>query len=900
MAQHQPTTGRAHWSFALLALLFLSSTAWGQTSGSQRIFSPSQRAVNKGAFQLASINRAMSLDVNIAAFKGAAAPEMTITSVPLAPGLTVDLELKEWKIIEPGAHLVFGTENGERPITVGTRMYRGKVKGERESDVFLSFADGSILGHVRTYDKSYEISTDFDAKRDNDLLPAVSYPTDALPNAMVNCGVTEENLRDLLGGNWVDYDYEKYSALRQSEVRTAAGVEYAIPGAWEGDAEYRQLFSSDQEAADYMVQLIGEVSAIYERDLQTQLTISHMKIWTSSSAAGYPYTEASVMSVALRQVRDYWNLPDNKKIPHAISHTMSGKAWTNPIGIAFLDVLCPELLNNRTEPQGSYSAITRTNSARDRRVVAHEVGHNVGANHTHHCGWPIPGGPGPIDKCAPAEGGSCFSATEQQVGTIMSYCSQTELKFHPLVIDKLKTQIVNAPCLIAAKKLLVEPALVIFANEVQGVPRDSVLEAFFTNTGQFEAIEVTDVARSGENNDQFEILEGMPPFTLQPNETKTIKVRFKAGITEGAEMHLLYSHNGLNPPVDVVFEGYASDIRPILALQNDFEHIDWGVRFSGSVNDTLQDGLYLNLGVDGINPNQTATLYITETWIDGPDKLDFQLLEGSAPIQLKGLEKTTAAFRFAPKTPGEKEATFYVKSNSNGVPGTIDSLLLTGESKEGPIMQLAVPDLIIDFGDVQKGSPRIDTLFQSFFRNAGQAALVYVTGLKVIEGEGDVFTASTISNELEPGQSDPLDFSFFVKPEHTLGLKRANFIVISDDSDGTFEVSNDTIYLVGNVVAQSSVPDNIEPDDYFYVTQNPTTGSDVSFYLAPRAGEVGDIFIASLLDLNGREVWRQVGQFRTDAGDVWHVDTKDWPSGVYYVRVSTVGELRARKVSVAR
>ena len=901
MAQLQSCTSAirpSRWGLVLIVIFLASTVVWGQQRADSRIFIPADRAVNGDAYELTSTNRAMALDVDIAAFKAVAAPEMTISNVPLAPGLTVDLELREWNIVKEGANLVYGTEHGEEPITLGVRMYRGTVKGESESDVFLSFADGSLLGHVTTSDKSYEISTDFEVKPDGFRVPATSYPTDALPNSVINCGVNEDNLLDLLGGSLVDYDYEKYAEHLHAPPRTAANsIDYAAEGAWEGDVEYLGLFNGDgQAAADYMAGIIGGVSAVFERDLNVQLTISHMKIWTSPGASGYPYKEAEVMSIALRETMNYWNQEENKKIDHAIAHTFSGKNWKNPIGIAFLDVLCPRR-GNSPDAQGAYSAITRKNSARDRSVVTHETGHNFGANHTHYCGWKGEFN-GAIDKCAPAEGGTCFSVTEQTVGTIMSYCSHKELKFHPLVINRLKQKIRNEDCLIAAKKLLIQPNLVIFANEIQGVPRDTVLETFFTNVGQYDSIEITGVLRDGAYNDQFEILEGMPPFTLAPNETKRIAVRFKAELTVGAQMHLVYQHNGLNPPIKVTFEGYASDIRPILGLRNDFDEIMWTERFIGTINDTVQEDLYINLGVDGVLSEQTATLYITETWIDGPDKLDFQLLEGSAPIQLDGLEKASAAFRFAPTTPGSKKATFYIRSNSDGVPGTLDSLGLVGNGVTGPIMELALPDLIIDFGDVRKGSPRIDTVFENFFRNSGQVSLVYVTDLQRTKGEENVFTASTISNLLKPGESDRLTFSFFAKPEHQLGLKQAQFIIISDNENQTYEVSNDTLHLVGNVLAPSSVPDNLEPDEFFYVTENPTTGSEVSFFLGPRQGEVGDLFIASLIDMNGREVWRQVGQFQTDQGDTWRLDAREWPSGVYYIRVSTTDEIRARKLTI--
>lgn len=66
------------------------------------------------------------------------------------------------------------------------------------------------------------------------------------------------------------------------------------------------------------------------------------------------------------------------------------------------------------------------NFSRQVKVVTHEIGHNLGARHTHACAWN--GNNTAIDGCSGFTEGSCTTPEDpKNGGTIMSYCDRTEV-----------------------------------------------------------------------------------------------------------------------------------------------------------------------------------------------------------------------------------------------------------------------------------------------------------------------------------------------------------------------------------------------------------------------------------------------------------------------------------------
>jgi hypothetical protein len=156
---------------------------------------------------------------------------------------------------------------------------------------------------------------------------------------------------------------------------------------------------------NYTTGLFNQVATLYD-DEDISVTISQMYIWVTPD--NYP-TNSSFDALDA-----FMNLRTNfaGDLAHLLALGGNGLG-----GVAYLDVLCNNTFNY------AYSNIASTYQnvptySWSVMVVAHEMGHNFGSNHTHWCGWPG----GAIDNCYTPEGNCAPGPPPNNGGTIMSYC----------------------------------------------------------------------------------------------------------------------------------------------------------------------------------------------------------------------------------------------------------------------------------------------------------------------------------------------------------------------------------------------------------------------------------------------------------------------------------------------
>ncbi len=345
----------------------------------------------------------------------------------------------EWPVSFPnGEHMVLELERFEAyasDLEIG-HMTRSGVRTELYQPTLLTYrfvtagVRGTLVlmtdhmaGVIRWEGVQYEL-TPLDCKEGTPGLYVLLDVADAIIETPFVCGTDD-----------LDAMHMPHSPAPHSQRNTLTEcVEVAL------DIDYYTYttFGSDcNQTVEWALALLAGVNEIYEGELDNLITLSasYINVWEESDPYASYVGNAGGMLDAFRA--EWLSNPELSNRPRDLIHLLTRRSDTGTGGIAYLNVNC-----NNSYAAGFSSALsnsmsyTITNYSWNLQVVAHELGHNFGSNHTHWCGWPG----GPIDNCYDLEG-SCGGYVDNptpQVGTIMSYChavsgGSVNLEFHPTV-----------------------------------------------------------------------------------------------------------------------------------------------------------------------------------------------------------------------------------------------------------------------------------------------------------------------------------------------------------------------------------------------------------------------------------------------------------------------------------
>lgn len=410
----------------LAALLFISGSVWGTNStGTQSSSAQTSAIVRPFAEQVEVVDDAsLRVAVQPSMYKEMqAGPIRQVLDVPLSQQKKVRLNLERFDVVTPDARFVIGSPNGDVSMDPSrVQLFKGDVEGLSGSFAYLSISsEGMINGWID--DESgfdYVMSTRTGSTADGN-----SYLT----------------VRQVTAGAWPDVPFcgvEAEQSIIESMKRAALRYPFTYQGAKlqrigiEGDQAFVNLFPNTLAARDYVVQLLGAISAIYVRDLDIRLALAFARLWPSGGEPFGPYD--------LGQFRSYWQTHYDTTGLNII-HLLSGKRdLPSYAGVAYISSTCDgQAYGIDGYINGSFAAPVHSpdNGNWDINVFAHEMGHNHGTYHTHDAGQYSP----LIDNC----GGGVASR-----GTIMSYCHtlagyqrNIDLHFHRRV-EQLVTSIIDA------------------------------------------------------------------------------------------------------------------------------------------------------------------------------------------------------------------------------------------------------------------------------------------------------------------------------------------------------------------------------------------------------------------------------------------------------------------------
>ncbi|PCJ80535.1 MAG: hypothetical protein COA49_08690 [Bacteroidetes bacterium] len=408
--------------FASVIFLFQSNLTAQTQVYSPALFSPSNELV-RGI--TVDESRTVGLDLNMRVFEEVRKnyPDRIALSLPSFNGDEIVIELEQFDAFPATVTVGVHTDKGYEEMDYVPRIKTYRVIGGTGTFVFMV---DHIMGTFQWEGNQLEIKPHSDdvVNSDNESRTHLLFDVnDTMESRLFECDVDESFTGD-------GHELRKFETSQQKSIAGCAEVAIDI------DAYTYSTFGSVLNATDWALALMTGVSQIYTQELGALvfLQTTYVHIWQTADPMSNFTNQASEM---LANFRSTWQTdPSLSSIQRDETHLLTKRSDTGTGGIAYLDVVCNSFAYGFSGYLSGTSNYNISNYTWNLNVVAHELGHNLGANHTQWCGWPG----GPIDNCGDLEG-SCSGYTNNpqgQVGTIMSYChaisgGSINLNFHPIV-----------------------------------------------------------------------------------------------------------------------------------------------------------------------------------------------------------------------------------------------------------------------------------------------------------------------------------------------------------------------------------------------------------------------------------------------------------------------------------
>lgn len=391
----------------------------GSFSNSSNLFSPSQ-ATDKDMDKAVAGAQFLRLDQQELSSIVARQPDGLLLSIPYN-GQTVEVELLKTEIFSPDFQVVT-SESGERAVQVPTGVhYRGRVKGMVHSLAAFSFFEHEVMGLM---------SDDIYGNR---VLGRMDVPNNTSEYILYEDAKLKSKSPFFCGTEDIDQHTET-----SDPIQSTTEVNGCVRVYLEADYELYQNKGSVTNVTNYLTGVFNQVATLYANETISTV-VSTIYVWTTADT--YNNTNSSTALSQFRTLRTSFT----GDIAHLASY-----GGNNIGGVAYVDVIC----NNQyryaySNISSSYQNVPTYSWTVE--VMTHEMGHNLGSNHTQWCGWTG----GALDNCYTTEGGCAAGPAPTNGGTIMSYCHLTSYGinfnngFGTQPGNKIRTRVSAATCLAA-------------------------------------------------------------------------------------------------------------------------------------------------------------------------------------------------------------------------------------------------------------------------------------------------------------------------------------------------------------------------------------------------------------------------------------------------------------------
>ncbi|MFN2377510.1 MAG: M12 family metallo-peptidase [Candidatus Binatia bacterium] len=270
-------------------------------------------------------------------------------------------------LVAPGAKLVLAGDQ-TREVALKPSAWMGTVEGQPGSVVRVSIEGSRVSGFVRSGDEVYVIEPTGEPGKGGEAGHEARLGSEVLAaSEPAPCGAEHPASSSASGST------SALAAAVTTTARSAGGPMRLLDVSVVADAQFWNRFGED--APGHLQDLFNQVDGIYQADLGVALQIRQMVIYTSASAQPFPTTGTSAVEVLGDLAIARSNDPTFSISAGDITHLVLGSDLGGPIGVAWLGGVCDPVhgtgLSQVTSRPGYLATL----------LVAHEIGHNLGALH---------------------------------------------------------------------------------------------------------------------------------------------------------------------------------------------------------------------------------------------------------------------------------------------------------------------------------------------------------------------------------------------------------------------------------------------------------------------------------------------------------------------------------------
>jgi hypothetical protein len=249
--------------------------------------------------------------------------------------------------------------------SVSVNTYKGMVDGIPGTDARFTIDDEHFEGMILAPDETYfiEPARKFSAAADaSDYLLYTA--SDVRSDITRTCETLNERVslraKQLAPAPQNETGLKVFSPTRVAELAT------------EADDEYVNQLGGPGAANSEILSVVNQIDGIYQRDIGLSLSIVLQHNWAGNND---PYNANGDAAAVLSEFQNYWNA--NIATPRDLAHMWTGRSLGGASGYAYNGIVC------RGNGVASYGVTIREAAAPFRvGIPAHEIGHNLGANHS--------------------------------------------------------------------------------------------------------------------------------------------------------------------------------------------------------------------------------------------------------------------------------------------------------------------------------------------------------------------------------------------------------------------------------------------------------------------------------------------------------------------------------------